>query len=120
MQFSAWEMTNGDVIFDDIYSNETAVDFRASNSKVKANYEPLTRHLASETDPLIRNNGDRVMVYGKETHPLDIPQDPGHPVYDGNRYFMAYQRRQQLYSEHLPRIAETWTVDTASAAKITT
>jgi hypothetical protein len=111
MQFSAWEMTNGDVIFDDIYSNETAVDFRASNSKVKANYEPLTRHLASDTDPLIRSNGDRVMVYGKETHSLDIPQNPGHPVYDGNRYFLAYRENGQLYLTS-SRTAALWSVDT--------
>jgi hypothetical protein len=82
-----------------------------SNSKVKANYEPLTRHLASDTDPLIRSNGDRVMVYGKETHSLDIPQYPGHPVYDGNRYFLAYRENGQLYLTS-SRTAALWSVDT--------
>jgi hypothetical protein len=111
MKFTNWEEIQGDVVFKDASLNVTPIEFRLSNSKVKANYEPLTRHLASDTDPLIQSNGDRVMVYGKETHSLDIPQYPGHPVYYGNRYFLAYRENGQLYLTS-SRTAALWSVDT--------
>jgi hypothetical protein len=110
MEFNNWSESSGKATFQDADALETPVVFHADGAEIRANYDPYTRHLASETDPLIRNNGDRVMVYGKETHPLDIPVDSGHLVYDGNRFFMVYQEDNQLFLTSSAN-CETWTVD---------
>jgi hypothetical protein len=110
IEFHHWSEPNGKATFQNADALETPVVFHADGAEIRANYDPYTRHLASETDPLIRNNGDRVMVYGKETHPLDIPVDSGHLVYDGNRFFMVYQEDNQLFLTSSAN-CETWTVD---------
>jgi hypothetical protein len=111
IEFHHWSEPNGKATFQNADALETPVVFHANGAEIRANYDPYTRHLASDTDPLIRSNGDRVMVYGKETHSLDIPQNPGHPVYDGNRYFLAYRENGQLYLTS-SRTAALWSVDT--------
>jgi hypothetical protein len=109
-KFVEWEYDPVEIKLENSLSNETMVNFKIAESEFGVNYTPLKRHLASDTDQLVKNNAQRAMIFAQEQFPLDVPKYPGNPVHNGNRFFMLYEENGALFLSTSEN-GETWTAD---------